>query len=212
MRLNDQCNPLPSKRLFVHSNFIFRGSHMLKSDVQYRKWRNPKAERQAIADQRKEQAQYDARCAKLAAFITEAVRHTRISNRLKADSQWSFLLLLKEQIDQTAGGCMIRQPWLDRPSTEGDRQQFMRKAFELALEGDLLVRFHSDRSIFWLYVKPKTAKWFMHRDGQAIADYIPSNEELTVPDQGFASAPEFAFTDQHRHLMRGWGESADMIA
>lgn len=189
---------------------------MFKPDSKYRtrKWRKPEAERRWIAEEKKLKAQYSERCDKLAALIGTTVAQRHVNGHLTAPNILNLLLELKKEVDLMPGGFRVRQPWLDKPSTEGDRAQFMSNAVKRAV-GRRLIKIHSDpeQSQFWLYVEHKAPRWLMHRgDGQVIPDYIPTAEELTIPETGFDAYPERTLTGQQLRLMRDWGESVDSRA
>lgn len=189
---------------------------MFKTDAKYRNrnWRKTDAERRWIAEEKKLQARYSERCDKLATFIESTVAQKHVNGHLTAPDIWTLLLQLKNEVDRMPGGYKIRQPWLDKRSSEGDRAQFMSDAVKRAI-GRKLIKVHSDpdQSQFWLYVEHKAPRWLVHRgDGQIIANYIPTVEELTIPETGFDAYPERMLTGQQLRLMRDWGESVDLSA
>ncbi len=189
---------------------------MFKSDAKYfnRKWRNPDAERRWSAADKKQQAQYSERCDKLASLIARTVEQRHVNGYLHASDIWTLLLQLKEEVDRMPGGFKMRQPWPDRPGTEGERAQFMSDAVKRAL-GRNLIKIHpdSDQSLFWLYVEHKAPKWLVFRgDGQVIAIYGPTKEELTIPEEGFDAYPERTLTDHQLRRFRDWGEPVDLSA
>lgn len=189
---------------------------MFKSETKYRdrKWRNPNAERRWSAGEKKLQTQYNERCDKLAALIAETVAQRHVNGHLKATGIWPLLLQLKEEVDLMPGGFKMRQPWPDRRGSEGERAQFMSDAVKRAL-GRNLIKIHSDpdQSLFWLYVEHKAPRWLVYRgDGQVIANYIPTKEELSIPEDGFDAHPARTLTGQQLRLIRDWGEPADLSA
>lgn len=189
---------------------------MFNSEVKYRhrKWRDPEAERRWLAKEKKMLAEYNERCDKLVALIAATVEQRHVNGHLNATDIWTLLLQLKDEVDRMPGGFRTRLPWLDRHSTEGERAQFMSDAVKRAV-GRNLIKIHSDpdRSLFWLYVEHQAPKWLMYRgDGQVIANYVPTYDELTIPEEGFDVYPIRPVTDQQRRLMQIWGEPADLSA
>jgi hypothetical protein len=182
---------------------------MPKSDLKFRKWNKPAAERRALAEESKLRAQYNDRCEKLATFIAKTVKQQRVNGHLAAFDIWSLLLQLKEEVDRMKGGYTARQPWSDRRSTEGERAQFMSDAFNIAIKhGKVKIYQDPDTALLRLYAAHTAPKWLMHRnDGQVIADYLPTKEELTVPEYAFDTSPELIVTDRNRVRMQAWRQS-----
>lgn len=178
---------------------------MPRSDTKFRKWHHPDAERRAQAGEKKLQAEYNDRCKKLASLITKTVKQRHVDGHLSAFDIWSLLLQLKEEIDRMPNGMIMRQPWSSQRSTEGERAQFMSNAFNIALRHDHVKIYHDpDQRMLWLYAERTAPKWLVYRNGQVLVDYIPTKEELTVPEDGFDTTPELVVTDHHRRLIQAW--------
>jgi phage/plasmid-associated DNA primase len=182
---------------------------MLRGDQKFRKWHKPEAERRAYANEKKLQAEYKDRCNHLASFIAGTVKQRHVNGHLSAFDVWSLLLQLKEEVDHRVNGTALRQPWANQRSTEGQRSKFMSEAFNIAVRnGKVKIYRDPDTGTLWLYAAHTAPKWLVYRNnGQIIADYLPTHEELAIPEDVFDTSPEIVLTDRYRMRMQAWRQS-----
>jgi hypothetical protein len=182
-----------------------------KTDPKFRKWNKPKAKKHQEAIDKSERREYGKRRARLVNIIVKALGQKRINGYLEATDIPSLLLLLKQAVDWYPGGFLARHPYPTRTGgsslEQSERAMFMQDAFKLALQ-QRRIMLCRDGLFIYLYVH-SMPKWFVHRNGQVLADYMPTADELAVGVESTQDIePGMVFTDCVRAKLRQWHEHA----
>lgn len=183
---------------------------MAKSTRSY-DWKKPKAKQKALTREATARKERRKRLLKLVDLIVRTVKQPGVNGHLNAPSLDLLLFVLKDEVDLMPRGSAIRQPysqdiWSLRNYIQGDREQFFRDAFNIAYRRDE-IQLYADGSAIWLYAKHTAPKWNLYRDGQVVADYIPSDQELEISLDSI-SEEELPLPDRLRAKVRSWLQAA----
>lgn len=179
---------------------------MPRNDLKNRKWRNPKAEQKSQKEQRTSRIQYWQRRNNLVTVIANTVAQRELNFYLEAPSLPTLLLRLKDEVDRR-GGFQARCPYpecvSDSIAEQSERALFMRDAYNLAISlGKIKLDDSGDTLLLYVHTRPK---WILYRDGQAIADYVPTKDELAEHRVAESDAEqEFTLTSRFKARSREW--------